>query len=123
MQAISDQLVVTWTRLMHYHYWEFTCEAWDRQTRRGQLCLTEQPWLSKALVLQSMAERPHLHRAHVDQCQFDLHDPKTNQPMRKRTVLDVNSAVFAHYLESGARCQHEPQEHQVIEGATMVDGK
>ena len=70
-----------------------------------------------------MAERPHLHRAIVDQCQFELRDPENQKPMRKRTVLDANSATFAWFLEQNARCTHRTEDHQVIEGGTWIDGR
>ena len=123
LQAINDQDVVMWKRLMSFHLWEFTRKVWDLQTSRGKLCLTEQPWLSKALELKVMAERPHLHRAIVDQCQFELRDPENQKPMRKRTVLDANSATFAWFLEQNARCTHRTEDHQVIEGGTWIDGR
>ena len=122
LQAINDQAVVVWKRLMSYHLWEFTRKVWDLQTAKGGLCLTEQPWLSKALELQVMTRRPHLHRAIIDQCAFKLQDPENKKPMRKRTVLDCNSARFAAFLEEGAHCTHARTDHQVIEGATCVNG-
>ena len=123
LQAINDQAVVAWKRLMAYHLWEFTRKVWDSQTARGKLCMTEQPWLSKALELQIMASRPHLHRAVIDQCELGLADPQSQKPMRKRTALDCNSAVFAYHLEQGAQCSHAREDHQVIEGGTVVEGK
>ena len=42
--------------------------------------------------------------------------------MRKRAVLDCNSVRFAALLEEGAQCTHERADHQVIEGATLVNG-
>ena len=120
MQAINDQDVVVWKRLMDYHYWTFTRKVWDRQVAAGRLCITEQPWLSKALELKVMVQRPCLHRAIVDQCQFNLVDAVSRLPMRKRTVLDCNRASLAHALEDGARCSHHPSEHQPIEGAVRV---
>lgn len=123
MQSINDPAVVVWKRLMAFHLWEFTRKVWDLQTSKGGLCLTEQPWLSKALELQVMASRPHLHRALIDQCAFELRDPGNNRPMRKRTVLDVNSARFAALLEQGGKCTHAREDHQVIEGATCVKGQ
>ena len=122
LQAINDQDVVVWKRLMSYHLWEFTRKVWDLQTSKGNLCLTEQPWLSKALELQIMTSRPHLHRAIIDQCAFKLRDPENKKPMRKRTVLDCNSVRFAALLEEGAQCTHDRADHQVIEGATLVNG-
>ena len=70
LQAIIDQDVVTWKRLMAYHLWSFTRKLWDSQTSRGKLCMTEQPWLSKALELEVMATRPHFHRAVIDQFEY-----------------------------------------------------
>ena len=67
-----------------------------------------------------MVQRPCLHRAIVDQCQFNLIDAVSCQPMRKRTVLDCNRASLAHALEEGARCSHQPSEHQPIEGVVRV---
>ena len=77
LQAINDQDVVVWKRLMSVHPWEFTRAVWDLQTSKGGLRLTEQPWLSKALELQIMTSRPHLHRAVIDQCAFGLKIPET----------------------------------------------
>ena len=123
LQAINDPEVVAWKRLMAFHLWNFTRRVWDSQTARGKLCMTEQPWLSKALELRVMATRPHLHRALIDQCAFGLADPNNGKPMRKRTALDCNSAVFAFYLEQGAQCMHARSDHQVVEGGTLVEGK
>eukprot|EP00438_Fugacium_kawagutii_P006229 Skav208378 [mRNA] locus=scaffold3508:51885:54965:+ [translate_table: standard] len=120
LQAINDQDVVVWKRLMVYHYWTFTRKAWDRQVKAGRLCITEQPWLSKALELKVMVQRPCLHRAIVDQCQFQLTDAVSHKPLRKRTVLDCSRASLAAALEEGARCTHQPDEHQPIEGVVKL---
>lgn len=103
---------------MAFHLWEFICKVWDLQTSKGGLCLSETPWLSKALELQIMASRPHLRRAIIDQWAFELKHPGNNRPMRKRAVLHVNSARFAFLLEDRSRCSHPREDHQVIEGAT-----
>ena len=69
-----------------------------------------------------MTCRPRLHRAIIDQCAFKLRDPENKQPVRKRTVLDCDSIRFVAFLEEGARCPNERADHQVIEGATFVNG-
>ena len=39
------------------------------------------------------------------------------QPHQKMTALDVNNEAMRDYLEEGGQCEHEPGEHQPIEGS------
>lgn len=123
LQALNDAVVVDFKRAMHMPFWIFCAKVWKKQDDAGRLVLLEQPLRSAALQLGCMSRRSHVFRAIVDQCQFDLRDPLNHKLFRKRTALDVNSEVFAAALMQGAKCGHQPHEHQPIEGQTLCDGK
>ena len=123
LQALNHPEVVDMKRAIHMPFWTFSAKVWKRQNRAGRLVLLEQPLLSAALKLPCMLERSDVHRAVVDQCRFGLKDPLSSLLFRKRTALDVNSDVFAAALMKNALCNHQPHEHQPIEGQTMVDGQ
>ena len=123
LQALNDQELVAFKRDVHFPFWAFSKEVWVKQHRAGRLVLLEQPLRSAALQLECMKSRPHVHKAVVDQCQFGLCDPLTEKLYRKRTSLDVNSEIFAAALMQHAACTHTPDQHEAIEGRTMVEGK
>lgn len=41
---------------------------------------------------------------------------QTGKPHRKPTALDTNSRVMQQHLMHGMKCDHNPLEHQVLEG-------
>ena len=99
--------------------WRFAREIWDLQTAAGRLVLTENPIASEGLKLTFMEERPQLHRAKVAQCQFGLKDVQNGKPHKKTTAFDVNDPVFAAHLREGGTCNHQPEEHQRLEGKVL----
>ena len=103
--------------------WRFARKVWDHQTSRRRLALTENPLASEGLKMSFMEERPQLFRAKVAQCQFGLKDVVSGKPHRKMTAFDVNHQYFARCLEEGAQCQHRPEEHQIIEGQVLWQGR
>ena len=103
--------------------WRFAREIWDIQDKGGRLVLTENPIASEGLKLTFMQDRPHMFRAKVAQCQFGLKDVASGKPHRKLTALDVNSEKFAEFLMKGAKCFHQPDEHQPLEGKVLWQGQ
>ena len=103
--------------------WRFVREVWDEQTKNGRLVMTENPWQSEALHLDFMEARPQLHRAKVPQCAFGLKDVISEKPHQKYTALDSNDYYMCEGLMIGATCNHDPGEHQPIEGSVFFQGR
>eukprot|EP00438_Fugacium_kawagutii_P036583 Skav211980 [mRNA] locus=scaffold1330:227534:232974:- [translate_table: standard] len=123
LQSLNDPEMVAFKRDVHFPFWTFCREVWVKQHRAGRLVLLEQPLRSAALKLACMESRPCVFKAVVDQCQFGLCDPMTKKFYKKGTSLDVNSEIFAAALMKQAKCTHSPEQHEAIEGRTLVDGK
>ena len=123
LQAINPKETVELKRALHMPFWYFSAKVWKVQHNSGRLVLLEQPLKSAALHLECMRSRASVHRAVVDQCQFELRDPQSGKRYRKRTALDVNSEVFASALMVGGLCSHASHEHETIEGQVLLDGK
>ena len=103
--------------------WRFVRKVWDVQNEGQRLVLTENPWQSEALKLSFMEARPSLFRAKVCQCAFGLCDVVSGKPHQKMTALDVNNESMRDYLEECGVCEHEPGEHQPIEGSVHFEGR
>ena len=103
--------------------WRFARKVWQLQEEGQRLVLTENPWQSEALKLNFMESRPNLWRAKVCQCAYGLCDVVSAKPHQKMTALDVNNEAMRDYLEEGGQCEHEPGEHQPIEGSVHFEGR
>ena len=103
--------------------WRFARKVWDIQDKGNRLVLTENPWQSEALKLNFMEARPNLWRARVCQCAYGLRDVVNGKLHQKKTALDVNNESMRDYLEESGVCEHQPGEHQPIEGNVFFEGR
>lgn len=120
---LCDPEVVAEKQAADWPLWLFARRVWDFQVQRGALVLTENPLGSEGLKTDLMEDRPSKYRAKIAQCMFGLVDAVSGMPHRKLTALDVNDEDMAKYLEVRAQCNHEPGEHQLIEGTVSIDGQ
>ena len=103
--------------------WRFARKVWDIQDKGNRLVLTENPWQSEALKLNFMEARPNLWRARVCQCAYGLRDVVSGKLHQKKTALDVNNESMRDYLEESGVCEHQPGDHQPIEGNVFFEGR
>lgn len=120
---LCDPDIVEEKRAADLPLWRFARRVWDLQVSRNALALTENPLGSDGLKLTFMEDRPSLFRARIAQCMLGLCDAVSGMPHRKMTALDVTNLHLALALEEGAKCTHEPEEHQPIEGTVKLGGE
>eukprot|EP00435_Cladocopium_sp_Y103_P046235 s919_g13.t1 len=107
-------------RREHQPFWDFVLWVWSYQSVHGRLVVLEQPAQSDALKMPKMERRSPLYGQVVHMCKLGLVDQESGKPHKKPTMVQMNHPCINSSAFPPVVCDHEPGEHQPIEGSVRL---